>query len=213
MKPRVDGGAASGCDMRCVRVAELLPDDAAYAAACARLPEWRRRKREAFRFLTDRRRSVAAWLLLRRMLAERGLDADALEVTENEFGKPSFAPSVGVHFNLSHAGDRVMAAVAESPVGCDVERVAPLCDRVAEACLAPEEVAFIGAHPSGSLRDRAFCRLWVRKESYAKAQGRGLSLDFKSFAVLPGKEPPPWSFRDFDFADGHLGCVCLLPRA
>ena len=49
--------------------------------------------------------------------------------------------------------------VAERPVGCDVEQNAPV-------------------------RDGAFCRLWVRKESYAKALGRGLSLDFRTFSAL-----------------------------
>ena len=103
---------APACDVRCARVADLLPDDAAYESAYSRLPTWRRRKCDAFRFPADRRRSVAAWLLLRQMLAERGLDADSIAVSENAFGKPAFDPSVGLHFSISHADERVMVAVS-----------------------------------------------------------------------------------------------------
>ena len=46
------------CDLRCARVADLLPDDAAYESAYSRLPTWRRRKCDALRFLPDRRRLI-----------------------------------------------------------------------------------------------------------------------------------------------------------
>lgn len=194
-----------GIDVCCARVEELLPDDAAYATAYASLPEFRRRKADAFRFAGDRRRSVAVWLLLRRLLAGKGIDVDVLQVTENGFGKPAFDPSVGIQFSLSHAGERVMAAVSSRPVGCDVEQVAPLREGVAEACLTDAELEFVHAVPSGPDRDRAFCRLWVRKESYVKARGAGFSFDPRSFSVL--SDAVPCAFRDFDFADGYLGCA------
>ena len=193
--------------LRSERVGVLLPDDVSFAAAFASLPDWRRRKAEAFRFEADRRRSVAVWLLLRQMLAERGLDADSLPVSENEFGKPAFEASLGIHFNLSHGGERVMAAVSDRPVGCDVERIVPFDEGVARECLTDGELTWVGRQPSGSDRDRAFIRLWVRKEAYVKAVGRGLGIDLKSFSALPGQCPGDWCFRDLDYPDGHLGCV------
>ena len=199
------------CDLRCVRVADLLPDDAAYGLAYSRLPTWRRRKCDAFRFLADRRRSVAAWILLRQLLAERGLDADSLPVTENKFGKPAFDPATGVHFSISHAGDRVMAAVADSEVGCDVERIVPVGDEMPRAVLCEAERARF-ATLSDEIRDREFIRLWVRKESYVKAVGRGLDIDLSTFSALD-RPPSGWSWQDFDFGDGHLGCCCSLKRS
>ena len=196
-----------GCDVRCARVSELLPDDAAAAGAFASLPAWRRRKAEAFRFDADRRRSAAVWILLRQMLAERGLCADSLPVAENAFGKPSFNPSVGLRFNLSHACDRVMAAVSDAEIGCDVERIVPVDDGLAAASLASDELAKIAALPCPE-RDRAFFRLWVRKESYAKAVGRGMDIDPSSFSAMKTPPSPGWAWHDFDFGDGYLGCVC-----
>ena len=192
---------------RSERVDVLLPDGASLAAALASLPDWRRRKAEAFRFEADRRRSVAAWLLLQQMLAERGLDADSLPVSEDEFGKPAFEASLGIHFNLSHGGERVMAAVSDRPVGCDVERIVPFDEGVARECLTDRELTWVKRAQPGLDRDRAFIRLWVRKEAYVKSVGKGLGIDLKSVSLLPDESPQGWSFRDFDFADGHLGCV------
>ena len=202
---------APACDLRCVRVADVLPDEEAYESAYSRLPTWRRRKCDAFRFPADRRRSVAVWLLLRQMLSESGLDADSLPVSENEFGKPAFDPSLGIRFSLSHAGDRVMAAVADAEVGCDVERIVPIDDGMLKACLAETERARL-ATLSGEARDREFIRLWVRKESYAKAVGKGLDIDLSSFSALDRPPLSGWVWQDFDFGDGHLGCVCALDR-
>ena len=199
------------CDVRCARVAEVLPDDVAYDSAYSRLPVWRRRKCDAFRFMPDRRRSVAAWLLLRQMLAERGLDADSLPVTENEFGKPAFDSALGLHFNISHAGDRVMAAVADAEVGCDVERIVPIDDGMLKASLADAERASLAAL-CGEARDQAFVRLWVRKESYIKALGRGMDIAPSTFSALDRPPSAGWIWQDFAFEDSHLGCVCARIR-
>ena len=191
----------------CERVETVLPDEFAYRTAYAVLPEWRRCKVATLRFDADRCRSVAAWELLRRMLAEKGVCAETLAVTENEFGKPAFDSSLGIHFSLSHASERVMAAIDDRPVGCDVEKIVPFDEAVARGCLTDAEFARLAALPAGSGRDRAFVRLWVRKEAYVKAVGRGLGIDLKSFSVLPSEFPRGWFFSDFDFADGYLGCV------
>ena len=157
--------------------------------------------------MVDRRRSVAAWLLLRQMLAERGLDADSLTITENEFGKPDFDSALGVHFSLSHAGDRVMVAVSDAEVGCDVERIVPIDDGMLKMALAETERMSLAAF-SGEARDRAFIRLWVRKESYVKAVGRGLDIDLSTFSALDMPPSSGWIWHDFDFGDGHIGCAC-----
>ena len=200
-----------GCDLRCVRVADILPDDAAYESAYSRLPAWRRRKCDAFRFIPDRRRSVAVWLLLRQMLAERGFDADSLPVTENTFGKPAFDAVLELHFSLSHAADRVMVAISDAEVGCDVERIVPIDDGMLKASLADAERASLAAL-YGKARDQAFVRLWVRKESYIKALGRGLDIDPSTFSALDRPPSAGWIWQDLAFDDGHLGCVCARIR-
>ena len=194
-------------DVRCEMTTAILPDESVYRSAFAALPEWRRRKAVSFRFAADRRRSVAAWLLLRRMLAERGIDADVLEVSEDEFGKPRFTSRGDVHFNVSHSGDRVMAAVSDAEVGCDVERIMRIDDGMLKLSLVDAERTRLAAF-SGEARDREFIRLWVRKESYVKAVGEGMDIGLSTFSALDTPPSSDWVWQDFDFGDGHLGCVC-----
>ena len=192
---------------RCERVSALVPDDESFRAAYAALPEWRRRKADALRREADRRRSVAVWLLLRRTLSGLGVDADTLPVAENACGKPAFVPSVGLHFSLSHAGDRVMAAVSDAEVGCDVERVAPVGNGMLDAALTAAERTGL-LRLQGSSRDQEFFRLWVRKESYVKAVGLGMSIEPSSFSASGAPPAPDWTWLDLSFDDGYLGCVC-----
>lgn len=199
-------------EFRCVRVADLIPDDAAFAAVYARLPAWRRKACDALRFPSDRRRSAAAWMALRGLLAARGIDADALGVAFGETGKPRFEPSVGVHFSISHSGGRVMAAVSDGPVGCDVERIAPTDPDVVRAALSPREFAAVARIPGGTERDRGFCRLWVRKESYLKALGSGVGGGLAAVPVLEGETPPEWALRDWSTDDGYCAAVCFLRK-
>lgn len=191
------------------RVADLVPDEAAYAKAYAALPLWRRRKCDAQRFAAGRIRSAAAGVLLGRLCAARGLDFARLEVLEDNFGKPRFETVPDIHFSLSHARDRVMAAVSDRPVGCDVESVRKLTPGLAELCLTAEELARLATLPEGAERQREFCRLWVRKESVVKATGTGFSVDPSSFSVLGPRFPQGLRIRDFDFRDGSFGAVAF----
>ena len=145
------------------------------------------------------------------MLAEWGLDADSLPVTEDEFGKPTFDSALGLHFNISHAGDRVMAAVSDAEVGCDVERIVPIDDGMQKMIFADAERASLTSL-FGEARDRAFIRLWVRKESFVKAVGKGMNIDFSAFSALVRPPSSDWFWHDVDFGDGYLGCVCARDR-
>lgn len=169
------------------RVEELIPDDAAYAAAQDVLPADRRAKCAALRFKADRFASAAAGLLLEELRAAHG----------------------GTHASVSHTAGRVMAAVADGPVGCDVERIVPVRDAVVRAALSPRELAAL-ASLSGPARDREFCRLWTRKESYVKALGTGFVDEPRTVPALADDLPEGWTIREFDFGDGSLGAVAWI---
>ena len=191
---------------RCLPVDTLLPDEASYRAAYRTLPEWRRKKCDAFRFAADRRRSVAVWLLARRLFGEIGFDDASAVVAENEYGKPYFVGKTSPHFSLSHAGDLVMAAVADRPIGCDVERIAPLLPGMAEHCLTEDELAHLDRSTD---REREFYRLWVRKESALKALGSGFQYEPRELSVLSDLLPHGVTIRDFPPpADDYLAAVC-----
>ena len=167
------------CDVYCETTAPLR-DPAAFAAAYDALPPFRRKRADAYRRPGDRLRSVAAFRLLQRALAEHGvphLDDGCLVF--NEHGKPGLS-SVGPEFNLSHSGEWVMVAVASRPVGVDIQcDDGRALDGLARTVLSPAElVAFYALPPA--LREEFFYARWTAKESYLKCVGSGISVDLRT---------------------------------
>lgn len=99
-------------------------------------------------------------------------------------GKPRLAGD-GVRFNLSHAEDEAVLAVArDRELGIDIERIRPdvECDEIAQRFFSPAETAALMALPS-SARPPAFFAGWTRKEAFIKAKGGGLGIPLADFEV------------------------------
>ncbi|SMF97095.1 4'-phosphopantetheinyl transferase [Methylomagnum ishizawai] len=106
------------------------------------------------------------------------------------YGKPRLAGSAedrGLVFNVSHTGGAAALAFArDTALGVDIEAGRPHRDleRLAAFCLAPAELAvWQGLAPDA--RPAAFTRLWVCKEAFVKATGRGLALGLTQVVVDP----------------------------
>lgn len=132
----------------------------------------------------DRSRFVAARGSLRNILSRyTGVDAAAITFDYGDFGKPALAPGSGdsaIHFNLSHSRDVALCAITRGhDVGIDVEEIRQeiSVERIAAQFYLPAERRLLAtaANPA-----ETFTRIWVRKEAYLKATGRGVGAD------LPG---------------------------
>ena len=116
---------------------------------------------------------------------EYGVSTDDLDIENSEHGKPYFVQRRDIHFNISHSGCYVAAAVGEYPLGVDVQIVREVKQSLIEKLCDDNEKRFI--EQSGD-KDKAFITLWALKESYIKAIGRGMSypmnrihFDIKNF--------------------------------
>lgn len=126
---------------------------------------------------------------LRRDMAQRivarqlGLTADAVVIGHDAQGRPLLAKPAGtkLHLSLATSAGLVAVALAEQPVGIDVERVDPT-EAPPLATLHPAEAAALLGLPE-SVRPVAFARLWCAKEAYVKALGIGFRRAPESFAV------------------------------
>ncbi len=159
----------------------LSPAD--YARLLRRVSPERQARIGRFRFWQDAHRSLFAELLARFMVYQAlALPLDDIAFATTGKGKP-FLPEVpGFHFNLSHSGDWILCATADSPVGVDVERIQPLAaDAMAELFTLDERRVY-EALPDLE-RQAFFYALWTIKESYVKAIGDGLQLDFRDLTV------------------------------
>ncbi|MFJ2396490.1 4'-phosphopantetheinyl transferase family protein [Streptomyces sp. NPDC087843] len=124
-----------------------------------------------------------------------------------DHGRPFLRGRPGIQVSLSHARGAVAAAAGPGPVGVDVEDVATAAfdPRVAARVLAPAELAAVRADPDP---ERAFLRLWVRKEALVKVGvatlGRLRELDLTAPGALPG-----WRFLEWNSPDGGVTAAAV----
>ena len=146
----------------------------------------------AERFLNgdDRARYIGARAHLRRVLGERfGRPPGDVVLGSVGRGKPVVLGCDDVHFSLTHCGTTVVVAVADVPVGIDVESVrAGVWDlEMAARVLSSAELDAVRASADP---DREFFRAWTRKEAFAKVDGGGLVDQLASLTLLDSGPVP-----------------------
>jgi len=131
-------------------------------------------------------------------------------------GRPR-AEGTTVEFSLSHTPGQVLVALADVPVGVDVERHPD--DPVALAkLLHPRETEEIEAAAHGTLDGgRAsvrFTRAWARTEAYLKGIGIGLGrdphLDYLGTDQTPGRRLGEWTVRDVSVPEGYGAALAVF---
>lgn len=131
----------------------------------------------------DACRTLLSKILIRTTLCRRlGVPNAALCFEKTQYGKPLLKHCENIHFNSSHSGAWIVCAIASTPVGADVECVKPIDLAMAESVFTVEEYAALLSKPDNE-RLHFFYSLWTLKESYVKADGRGLLLPLDSFNI------------------------------
>jgi 4'-phosphopantetheinyl transferase len=132
--------------------------------------------------------------------------------------KPYLVSNQGgnLHYNLSHSVDCILLAVADTPVGIDVEFIDhnfPYNDILAEN-FSEDEIAYV--RESG-LAD-SFFTLWTRKEAILKATGQGLGEHMRLMPALNGEFEldstltgfdKNWELNSFEILPGYVGAVAV----
>ena len=108
--------------------------------------------------------SCSAWNLLYRTLIDNVLPTGSVAFTAT--GKPYFLNS-SIHFSISHSHGVCAVAVADMPVGVDVEQIRAIYPQhLIERSLNENEKA---------VYDGDFTHIWCRKEAVAKMTGEGIA--------------------------------------
>jgi 4'-phosphopantetheinyl transferase len=170
------------------------------------------RERAACLKVGDVRRSfVAARAGLRTVLAHYvGVPASALSFRVGEYGKPLLLGSDNLRFNVAHSGALGLVAVtAEREVGIDIEALRPIvgAQAIVERFFSPAERREYSAQ-SSLASDRAFLRIWTRKEALLKATGVGFSRE-PSGAEFDN-DAARWKIVSFVPAVGYVAAAAIL---
>ncbi|HSV34497.1 MAG TPA: 4'-phosphopantetheinyl transferase superfamily protein [Ramlibacter sp.] len=121
------------------------------------------------------------WLARRLLCQAYGGELPAWSLSAPERGPPEVQarlPGSRVHASISHSGDAVACAVAEVPIGVDVE--VPRADRardyvaLGEAVCSPGELERVAGALPGE-RSTVFHECWTMKEAWLKSRGEDMS--------------------------------------
>ena len=140
---------------------------------------------ERFVHFMHRKRFIAAHGFMRSVLAlYTQCPAENLTFDKGEHGKPFLVGHSDCHFNLSHAQDIAMLAVAKQATGVDVEYSLRKNDwqKIMQRFFTEsEQKKILALEPSQ--QQRAFFSVWTRKEAHMKVTGLGLHLAPGQFSV------------------------------
>lgn len=135
---------------------------------------------KAFKQTDDRKRSVAGEMSARKLLSEYCHTAEERIVSKTgEHGKPY---AVGcAEFNISHSGNMIVCAVADNPVGIDVELIKPINPGIVRKLCTESDNRYIYEKNSPNETDEfsdeqlyRFYEVWTAKEAYFKCIGTGI---------------------------------------
>ncbi|HWI43637.1 MAG TPA: 4'-phosphopantetheinyl transferase superfamily protein [Nocardioides sp.] len=126
-------------------------------------------------------------------------------------GRPR-AEGASVEFSLSHTPGAVLIAVADVPVGVDVERHADDPVRLASLLHPRETAEVLDCSDRGEAAVR-FTRAWSRTEAYLKGIGIGLGrdphLDYLGTDPAPGRTLGGWTVRDVTAPEGYGAALAV----
>lgn len=165
--------------------ATLDPGVDEFARLTTLIDDEERRRATQFRFDRDRRRFIVRRARLREILSARtGITPAQLRFEAGSHGKPRLAVAP-CQFSASHSDERMLVAMGNEALGCDIERVIPNIDwqPLAERFFTRAERRALLTAPDGL---HSFFRCWTRKEAFVKGLGLGLSYPLDAFEVSAG---------------------------
>ena len=145
---------------------------------------------------------------------------NAFKIGRLERGKPYFSNMLDVHFSVSHSDDVFAFAIADVPVGIDVQKIKhrpdeeERCLKIARRYFHTEEIAAVEGRLESFWDYRGivstFYKIWCGKEAYVKLSGKGIDGDFSKFSVI-STEKDVWWADDGEYAVAYCteeyGCA------
>jgi 4'-phosphopantetheinyl transferase len=194
-------------------------DSALFNHLISSVSEEKQERIRKFRKYEDAQRTLIGDVLARRMISDRlGIKNKDIFFEQNEFGKPFLKHIENFHFNTSHAGEWITCATHHLPLGVDVEYIQPIEADIAKRFFSEEEYYDL-MNLDELNRSAYFYELWTLKESYIKAEGKGLSipLNYFSFKIKRREidfksmnETKQYCFMQYDIDRQYKMAVCGL---
>lgn len=151
-----------------------------------------------------------------------GLKNQNIEFSISKDGKPNLIFPKKNFFNISHSGDWVICAISNNIVGVDVEMVRKPNLKIAKRFFSASEYEFLLGNSSKKEQEKLFYKIWTLKESYVKADGRGLVIPLNSFSINLNRDIisiytennlKNCFFKTFEVDDKYTAAVCSVEES
>lgn len=131
------------------------------------------RREEALRYkhLFGQFACLKSYVMLRELLEQQGLSHPFL-FEKNKQGKPFLKDYPDIHFNISHCKNGIAVAVADQPVGIDIESYREVSDSLIRYTMNEKEQRIINESDDPV---RTFTEYWTKKEAVFKLRGTGIT--------------------------------------
>jgi len=118
--------------------------------------------------------NILSYLLLRKILNDNNI-----KMYDNHFnycknGKPYFENS-NIKFSISHSNNLIAVAIDDNDLGIDVEQIKKVNNNIINQVYSKEEQTI---YKNKLNNEEFFCKTWTIKESFVKATGQGMNINF-----------------------------------
>lgn len=173
-------------------------DSKTYETMFEALPASIKQKAKKRRGTNDFCPTVVEYFVVKSLI---GLE-DGADFLYNENGKP-FAEGKK-HFSISHQENILAVAVADVPVGVDIQKLIPYPNKIAQQIANEKELEKITQSKNPSIE---LTKLWTKKESYLKMLGLNMARDLKT--LLDGANDVSFNFKK---GGNYIVCECLKTK-
>tara|TARA_R110002033_G_scaffold13336_3_gene39839 strand:- start:8704 stop:9495 length:792 start_codon:yes stop_codon:yes gene_type:complete len=167
---------------------------------------------------SDRNRFIICRTVLKFLLSKcTGLNIKEIFFDKDDNKKPYLSGYESISFNVTHAGDYAIIAIAKNPIGVDIEYVNKDFD-YKEILPNIFNKAEIDEVVNSHYKHCTFYKLWTRKEAIVKATGKGIDDNFSEIASLDGYHYmrsellgtiKNLQVLSFELDEGYLGAVAF----
>ena len=161
------------------------------------------------------RLSLGAGVLLFFALQRCDYTEQLEKIKKGTHGKP-YLDGIDFQFSLSHSGTYALCAYSDKNIGADLQQIKEKIPEKTKKILSKDEEVFL-AESAEQERTQLFYRLWARKESLIKWDGRGLRLPLQEISFVKNKtltDTLEWEgetlyFREYPkINEKYTVCVC-----
>lgn len=165
-----------------------------------------------------RKQTIPSEKIVKKILSnELGIPCQNIKIRRHPYGKP-FLENKARHFSISFSKNMLLMATDQTPIGADIEYTKKIndIDSLINHFSPDEKIPIYQLENSEKLK--AFYKLWVLKESYIKAIGKGLSSPLDSFyikveeknasLIYANEKDLRWKFKIYSVSDGYISAIC-----